>query len=398
VLSERRTMTGRELDDALGGFPWRGRPIRRVLRLVPLVFVLPPLATFVLANPPAELLASLVPAVAVFVAIVLWMVLGSLETLPRRAAVATILLTLLAILVALLDPASHWLILFFYPAVAAGLLSSVRTASIAIVTVAVIAAVVGWPILADPANRLLRPLEWALAGFATLAITRLVIVYDQLAAARAEVGRLAAADERLRIARDLHDLIGHGLSLITLKAELAGRLLPVDAGLAAVEITDIESVSRRALEDVRAVVGGFRRLTLEGELVGARAALEAAGVTIEIDHAAAGLPGEIDEAFAWCVREGATNVIRHAHARTATIRTRREDGTASLEILNDGPGSANGVSPGDEPGAHVPTRTGSGLMGLAERARAVSGRIEAAPSPDGGYRLAMVIPLDGGHP
>jgi two-component system sensor histidine kinase DesK len=391
VLGERRTMTGRELDDALGGFPWRGRPIRRIFRIVPLVFVLPPLSTFVLANPRPELLASMIPAIAVFVAIVLWMALGSVQALPRRAAVATVLLTILAILVVLLDPNTHWLVLFFYPAIAAGLLSSVRTASIAIAAVALIAAVVGWPILADPANRLLRPLEWALAGFATLAITRLVIVYDQLAVARAEVGRLAAADERLRISRDLHDLIGHGLSLITIKAELARRLLPVDTALAAVEIADIESVSRRALEDVRAVVGGFRRLTLDGELAGASAALEAAGIRTAIDHAAGPLPTEVEEAFAWCVREGATNVVRHAHARSATIRTRRVNRTASLEIVNDGARAPGGLARGRE-------GSGSGLAGLAERADGVGGRIEAGPTADGGYRLAMVIPLEAGPP
>jgi two-component system sensor histidine kinase DesK len=327
------------------------------------------------------------------VAIVVWTVWGSVVGLPRRAGVATVLLTLLALLVIQLDPSTHWLILFFYPAIAAGLILPIRTAAVAIVSVAVIACIVGWSILVDPANRILRPVEWALAGFATLAITRLVIVYDQLAVARAEVGRLAATEERLRIARDLHDLVGHGLSLIALKAQLAGRLLPADARQAAIEIADIEHVSRRALEDVRAAVGGFRRLRFAGELLGARAALEAAGVMTEIHHQADPLPEVTDEAFAWCVREGATNVIRHAQARKVMIRTRREPGMVSLEFLNDGP------RPTSEEAARDPqTRAGSGLVGLAERAVAIGGRLESGPSPGGGFRLVMTIPVETGPP
>ena len=205
-----------------------------------------------------------------------------------------------------------------------------------------------------------------------------------------EIARLAAAEERLRIARDLHDLLGNGLSLIALKAQLASRLLPTDAALAAVQVADIQAVSRRALDDVRAAVGGYRRLTLDDELVGARAALETAGVTTEIDHRAGSLPDEYKEAFAWSIREGATNVVRHGRARRAVIRTRRADGEALLEIVNDGLRSTTDprLSPG--PGS----RSGNGLAGLAERAGAIGGRVEAAPLPDGGYRLAVVIPLE----
>jgi two-component system sensor histidine kinase DesK len=204
-----------------------------------------------------------------------------------------------------------------------------------------------------------------------------------------EIARRAAADERLRIARDLHDLLGNGLSLIALKAQLAGRLLPTDAALAAVEVADIEAVSRRALEDVRAAVGGYRRLTLDSELVGARAALLTAGVTTEVDHRVGSLPDDCEEAFAWSIREGATNVVRHGQARRAVIRTRRAYGAALLEIVNDRVRSTSAEDLWPAPGY----RTGSGLAGLAERAGAIGGRVEAAPLPDGGYRLAVVVPL-----
>jgi two-component system sensor histidine kinase DesK len=362
------------------------------LRLAPLVLVLPPLAAFVLANPPAGRVASLVPAVVAFVAIVLWAVAAPRGVFARRGLVAVVLLTVLAVVVVLVDPQSHWLILFFYPVVAAGLLASARQASLAVVAVSTVAGAIGWSVFDDTADRFERPLEIAFVGLASFAVARLVIVNRELALARAEIGRLAAGDERLRIARDLHDLLGHGLSVIALKAQLASRLLATDAARAAVEMDDIESVSRRALEDVRAAVGGYRRLRLDGELVGAQVALESAGISTEVDHRAGTLRDDVDEVFAWSVREGATNVVRHARARTARIRTRLEHQTALLEIVNDGarPTSQVGNSSGAGP------RTGSGLNGLAERASAIGGRVEAAPRPEGGFRLAIVVPVEPG--
>ena len=375
--------------DVVGALLGETRP-GLALRLVPMVLLLPPLVAFSLDQPPAERMASFVPAIAAFVAVVVWTIGAPSGSLPRRATVATVLLTLLAIVIELIDPRSHWLRLFFYPAVAGALLGSVREASVAIVGVTAVAAVAAASVMTDAANIVVFPLECALVGFGALALVRLAVANRELARARAEISRLAAADERLRIARDLHDLLGHGLSLITLKAQLAGRLLPADVDRAAVEVGDIEAVSRRSLEDVRAAVAGYRRLSLTTELVGARAALEAAGVATQVDHPAGSLPADIDEAFAWAVREGATNVIRHAQARTALIRTRREDSSALLEIIDDGPGatSKRGDSPVEE------TRTGSGLAGLAERAGAIGGRLEAGPRPATGFRLAMVIPLE----
>ena len=155
------------------------------------------------------------------------------------------------------------------------------------------------------------------------------------------------------------------------------------------EVSDIEGVSRRALEDVRAAVSGYRRISLDGELEGALIALEAAGVATDVDHQAGLLPAEVDEAFAWSVREGATNVVRHARARTTVIRTRRSDRAAVLEIVNDEVRSADDAvaPPRGKP------RTGSGLTGLGERVAAVGGRIDASREPDGGFRLTVTIPL-----
>ena len=296
---------------------------------------------------------------------------------------------MLAVVVVLVDPVAHWLVLFIYPVVAAGWLASVRRASVAIVAVSLVSGAAGWGVLALPANRIERPLEFALIGIGSLAVARLLVVNRRLALAQAEIVRLAAADERLRISRDLHDLLGHGLSLISLKAQLAGRLLPSDPVRAATEVSDIEGVSRRALEDVRAAVGGYRRVKLDGELIGARAALEAAGMALDVEDKAGRLPDDVDEAFAWSVREGATNVVRHARARNVVIRTRREAGVVFLEVLD------NGIRPASGPGlpGAVAARPGSGLAGLAERAGAVGGRIEAGPRSGGGFRLAVIVPL-----
>jgi two-component system sensor histidine kinase DesK len=390
-VTEGTPANRQDLDDAVAGLRRNGR-LRLALSLGSLILLVPALVAFAFAGPPAERVASLAPAVAAFIIIVVWTVAAPTARLSQRALVATVMLTLLAVVVMLIDPVSPWLVLFLYPIVAAGWLASVHQAVIAIVTVTIFCEAAGWSVLAIPANRIERPLEFALIGFGSLALSRLVIVNRQLALARAEMARLGASDERLRIARDLHDLLGHGLSVISLKAQLAGRLLPGAPERAAAEVADIELVSRRALEDVRAAVSGYRRLRLDNELVGARFALEAAGVTTEIEHQAGGLPDDVDEALAWSVREGATNVIRHARARTAVIRTRREDRAATLEVVNDEAPAGSQA----EPAPSIGSERGSGLVGLAERAGALGGRVEAAPKPEGGYRLAVIIPLPGG--
>ena len=160
----------------------------------------------------------------------------------------------------------------------------------------------------------------------------------ELREARAELAELAVAEERLRFARDLHDLLGQSLSLIALKAQLAGRLLPDRPEEASKHITDLQDVSREALREVREAVAGYRSPTLSGELAGARMALEAAGIEARFDHPEVSLPPAVEAVLAWTVREGATNVIRHSGAQHATIRIDPGLAAASAEILDDGPG------------------------------------------------------------
>jgi two-component system sensor histidine kinase DesK len=226
-------------------------------------------------------------------------------------------------------------------------------------------------------------------GMLTGGFRRLRVVNRQLGAARDEIGRLAVADERLRFARDLHDLLGHSLSVIALKSELANRLIADHPDEAATHVRDIEAVSRRALSEVRDAVAGYARPVLAAELAGARDTLAAAG--IEVDAAPAptvDLPPDAEAVLAWAIREGATNVLRHAgDARRVRIHVAVNERDAALELVDDGSAAIGGDAPG------------TGLAGLAERVARVRGRMDAAPvpGPDGGgtgFRLAVTVPLE----
>ncbi len=227
----------------------------------------------------------------------------------------------------------------------------------------------------------------ALLAFETLTIGMLIlgfrhsrILVAQLQEARGEVARLAANEERLRISRDLHDLLGHTLSLIVLKSEVAARLADRDPGKSLGEVEDIGTVARQALADVREAVSGYRQRTLTDELDNARGVLHAAGVDLTIATSGTPLPDPLDGLFGWAVREGVTNIVRHARARTTRIAIRRESGSAILEITDDGVGPASDGS-------------GNGLDGLGERAARSGGTVEAGPGPHGGFQVVVHAPL-----
>jgi two-component system, NarL family, sensor histidine kinase DesK len=234
---------------------------------------------------------------------------------------------------------------------------------------------------------------------------------SRLRRTRAELARAAVTEERLRIARDLHDLLGHSLSLITLKAELAGRIIGTDPDRAAREVSELESVARQSLADVRGAVAGFRQPDLAGELVAARQLLDAAGIAAKITSAeAAGLPREVDSALAWAVREGATNVVRHSTATQVFITVSINPAAATAEIRDNGrpvPDDA-GLLHATGPGAAALTagpggRTalgglhqafaGSGLAGLAERVRGLGGELSAGLAGGHGFLLRVAVPL-----
>jgi two-component system sensor histidine kinase DesK len=236
-------------------------------------------------------------------------------------------------------------------------------------------------------------------GIVVMSTIHATITSRDLRTAREEIVYLAVAAERLRIARDLHDLLGHSLSLIALKSELARRLLSQAPERAESEIADIEEAARTALLEVREAVTGYRQPTLANELRDARGLLAAAGVAYSYDlpeNLIQSLPAPIEALLSWMVREGVTNVIRHSHARRCTISgsiIMGQSGPAvRLEIVDDGTGGMPVISPDREVDTSL-SSAGNGLRGLAERVAALGGEYAAGPAT-GGFRLMVCVPLD----
>ncbi|MFI9270540.1 sensor histidine kinase [Kitasatospora sp. NPDC052896] len=313
------------------------------------------------------------------------------NTSPR--VVHTLLATMCAIATAAgLGYGQGWICLFCYASVAVG---AVLPAAFALRGVVVITACsVGVALLTHASGGVLAGmvLPTFLSGAAMTGLQRLAETMRELREARETVAHLAAAEERLRLARDLHDLLGHSLSLITLKSELAGRFMDQEQAEAArTQVADIERVARQSLVDVREAVSGYRRPTLPVELSAARSALATAGITLEAAAAVGedrpGLGTAEAGALAWVLREAVTNIVRHAVDATVCAVTMDEtwDGEggrfAVLQIADDGRG----------PGKSGP---GNGLSGLDERLALVGGRLESGPGDLGrGFRLRAVVPL-----
>jgi two-component system sensor histidine kinase DesK len=378
----------------------RGRRLPHGMRLFGPMFGLLWLAypnyALLTSNPSPAQLSVALAGTALFAGIFLWLIWLHVplraatakvsEVHKRRAAISS-----LAGLVVVLTLAcgNEWLTLFIHTSIAAGLMLPVRDAYVAIAGVAILMLALGrasgW--------------EWIYIGRFVLivgavglwitAFARNIATIVELRAAREEIARLAVAEERLRFARDLHDLLGHSLSLITLKSELAGRLLPPipEAKIALKEIRDVEGVARGALREVREAVAGYRQPTLDEELASAREMLEAAGIACWIENKAGALPNGTNAVLAWTVREGVTNVIRHSRARRCDIRVTQNGEEVHAEISDDGRGSS------PERNGEV---TGSGLSGLAERVGASGGGFEAKTLPEGGFRLRVSLPLQDG--
>ncbi|HET6213148.1 MAG TPA: histidine kinase [Micromonosporaceae bacterium] len=231
------------------------------------------------------------------------------------------------------------------------------------------------------------------AALAAWGFTQLLRTNVELVAAQAEIARLAVADERNRFARDLHDLLGHSLTVVAVKAELAGRLMEIAPERAAAEIADVERLARQALGDVRAAVAGYREGTLAAELASAHAALTAAGIEAVLDVSSLDdIPAERQPLFRWVTREGVTNAIRHSQAKRCTIRV-YPDG---VEVIDDGrgPQPASGPSspPPAGPGPSSPPPAGHGLDGLRERADAAGGRLSVGRAAGGGFSLRLRMP------
>src|SRR5260221_9302341 len=228
-------------------------------------------------------------------------------------------------------------------------------------------------------------------GLDMIGVARMGSAIRELQIARRELARLAVIEERERLSRDLHDLLGQTLSMITLKSELARHLVTEEPERCARELSEIERVSRQMLREVREAVAGYRQPSLSSELEGARQLLEAAGIDYQIEPITLILPPETSAVLAWTVREGVTNVIRHSRPRHCEITPIQGNGTVGAEVINDGGREAYAESPSERPGL--------GLAGLRERVSALGGRMEAGPLTLSGkeyFRVRVELPMQPG--
>jgi len=361
-----------------------------------LPFTIPAFVSLFQAHLPLPRLIATLVGVVLFFIIYLWASwrraqrIVATSSLPRPTEASTWLtiavLTVLSLVLVLLG-GNEWQGLFFFTCGYVGGSLSVRGTILTGFVLTLLAAVLGWL----TGYGLLNLIQAVVFIPAIILITRVVMwsitTNWQLHAAREEIARLAVTTERLRIARDLHDLLGHNLSLIALKSELAGRLMSVAPERAAAEISDVENVARKTLQEVREAVSAYRQPTLKSELHAAQEILTAAGISYRYDGDESiinALPTNIEGILSWTVREGVTNVIRHSRAHQCTIRVTRDAHEISIEVIDDGAGTSSINSSGNQ---------GNGLRGLAERVETLGGRYEASPCVGRGFRLAVSVPL-----
>jgi signal transduction histidine kinase len=221
-----------------------------------------------------------------------------------------------------------------------------------------------------------------------------------IARSRGDQARRQASEERLRIARDLHDVVAHNISVINVQANTALHLIDRQPERAAAALTAIHEVSKQALAELRSVLGVLREdgtgaprtpspgLDHLGDLAGS-AASAGLSVRIERDGAPRPLPAEVDVAAYRIVQEALTNSARHSAGHAATVYVRYSDDDVLVQVDDEGAGGAGTVRPGV-------TGSGNGIAGMTERARALGGSLRAAPRPGGGFRVRARLPLAGG--
>ena len=375
-------------DDAAAGA--RRTLVVRLFGLIWLLFLVYPVVTLLQMRPltarPLISLAALVIFAVVYArGVVLrrnWFAHPPTGRTPGSTWVVLAFLAAVPLALTLTYRDSSWLYLFIYTGTASSMMLPARPASRVVAALTLFIVALGLGLHADWSTLLYVVLIILAGGYSIISSIGMVRTIQELRTAREEIARLAVSEERLRFARDLHDLLGHSLSLIVLKSELAGRLAEAAPARAGAEIRDVESVARAALREVREAVAGYRQPTLAEELRGAREMLAASGIDYWCDAAPVGLPTATEAVLAWTVREGVTNVIRHSRAARCTIRVTRDEDSAGVEVLDDGCGASC-----------AETGTGSGLRGLVERVAVQGGDFAAGPDPAGGFRLRVRLPL-----
>jgi two-component system sensor histidine kinase DesK len=378
-----RPPSGDQLDRA--GLLW-SRDRRLIIRLAVTVWALIPFLSDRL--PGAAKIAFLCSASAVFVVVAGWLLTSPQPAASRMRWEWLVICAAVAAAI-LVVGGQNWAATLIITGAAIGANVPARWA----VAGAAGCAAAGLSICLSRGTSLSNDLNVLIGPPLAAAITYLAVrrgeLFDTLRDTRAELARMAVANERLRIGRDLHDLLGHSLSLITVKAELAGRLIDSNPDRAAREIAELQTVARRSLGEVRAAVTSYRQPSLAAELAEARQMLAAAGMDCRVAApAAAELAPDVAELLAWIVREGATNAVRHSGARVVTITVTVAAGELIAEVADDGTGPVRSA----ERGAR---EQGSGLAGLAERARKAGAQFSAGAGPGGsGFRILVRVPAD----
>ncbi|WP_439693728.1 sensor histidine kinase [Curtobacterium sp. SP.BCo] len=239
-----------------------------------------------------------------------------------------------------------------------------------------VAASTGWDTAVN-SGILFAPVITVSVGASMLFFGRQREAEQRLGVAQDEITRLAVVEERARFSRDLHDVLGHSLTVVAMKSELAARLVDVDPARAKTEMQDVERLSREALQGLRRAVSGYREADLDAELVSVRAALDAAGIDAVLPDDGDAAADDVRSLFAWVLREGVTNVVRHAAASRVRVTLTR----TALTIEDDGTGLLDPAAASATPG--------NGLRGLRERADAVGATLSTGTSDLGGFLLRV---------
>jgi two-component system sensor histidine kinase DesK len=326
---------------------------------------------------------------------------------PRQGRAGLAAIAVLAVLACVVY-GKNWTTLWIYVSAATGMVlvsepAGRRLALRGVLAVGVCYVFFSWLSHDNATDFLVVLLPVLLIGVAMIGFRLQIGLMHELAQARETVAKLAANSERLRLARDMHDLTGQSLSVITLKSELAAKRLsrlPATQERDTVlgDLGDIGRVSRQTLHDIREAVSGYRRPTLAIEVITARHALDAAGIRLDDDPGlmlrSGTFEAEAEAVLAWCLREAVTNVIRHSGAKNCRIRLTEHPGELSLEVSDDGHGLHHA-------NADSQTGKGAGLRGMSERLSAEGGRLSlgaADPAPDSrwghGFKLTATVPVD----
>ncbi|MEE4594433.1 histidine kinase [Streptomyces sp. DSM 41524] len=354
--------------------------------------------------------------VAAFMALYLTTVFTALDERRRHTRTPLLALAgLAAVTYALgIGYAGNWLLCFPLLSLASGIVlrGGRRKLGPVIITLSVSAGVIAG-LRGGPSDSLTVSYGTMLSGLVTAAILSLFETVAQLRATRQELARTAVEKERLRFSRDLHDLLGHTMSVVVVKAEAVRRLAPKNLEAALGQAADIEAVGRQALTEIREAVTGYREGSLATELDRARSALDAAGVEAVVRREGPPLAPQTEALLGWVVREGVTNVVRHSGAARCEIEVRSGMDRVRLEITDDGGGGvgsrATGTNADGDPKTGRPKTGGTaiggtaiggtaiggtGLKGLAERLATAGGSLESGPAGRRGFRLVAELPVD----